>query len=343
MKVIQFSPLGPAFVPAMVLSLLARRKEYDCIYSRDLLLVLFAAPMRIFGKPIIFEMNGILSLSTEMHRRTQRVRFPQFTPLICSIIRLMEFFAIRYSDLVLPVTEKMRRTLLRECKADSRKLIVVPNSVDTTVFKPLANGRNIRRELGLGKETTVMYLGTFLARWKGSEKLFQAAGNIQRRRTDIAFLIVGSGPLLEEVKRTTVGCQAFNQMLFVGALNHEVVPSYFSAADVYVYDTIDVQNRLVEKQGLCPTKILEAMACGKPVIAPKEPELEAMLRKSNGGFSASSIDEVQALIEKFADSAALARSMGRNARRYVELNHDLTRLTGLVIELISEVVSSRRS
>jgi len=84
------------------------------------------------------------------------------------------------------------------------------------------------------------------------------------------------------------------------------------------------------------------MSCGTPVIGPKAPDLETILQNSGGGFCASSVEEVGTLIEKFADSGELAKSMGRNARRYVELNHDLNRLTMLKVELMSKIVSSKR-
>ena len=344
MKIVEFSSPGLCFALALIVALFARRKGYDCIYSRDPLLMALAVPAKALGKAMIIEMNGIPSLETEIRRRTRKVRAPILTPFICGIMRLAEAFAIRCADLVLPVTEKMRTTIIKDYGANPQKVMVVPNSVDTTVFRVLEDKRGeIRRALGIGQETVVLYLGTFSAEWRRTGRLFQVADDVLHKRTDIAFLVVGSGPLLAEIEPMIEGHRALNRVLFVGAVDHHLVPFYINAADVYVYDVTNVENELVQKQGLCPTKILEAMACGKPVIAAKEPELEGLLHRSNGGFSASSLPEIESLIERFADSAELARSTGANARRYVELNHDLTCLTKLTVELISEVVSSRKS
>jgi len=343
MRIIQFSPPGLRFALALTVALFAHRKDYDCIYSRDPLLIALAVPMKAFRKAMIIEMNGIPSLETEI-RRTRKVRAPSLTPLICGLIHIAETIAIRCADLVLPVTKKMRTTIIRDYGANPRRVIVVPNSVDTTVFRPLEDKREeVRRTLGIGRETVVLYLGTFSASWRRSEQLFQVAANIQHKRTDIVFLVVGSGPVLADIRSMIERYRTFDRMLFVGAVDHHLVPFYINAADVYVYDVTEVDNRLVRKQGLCPTKILEAMACGKPVIAAKESELEMMLSRSNGGFSASSLAEMEILIERFADSAQFAKSIGVNGRQYVELSHDLTRLAWSTIELISEVASSRRS
>jgi len=157
------------------------------------------------------------------------------------------------------------------------------------------------------------------------------------------FLVVGSGPLLEEVKTEMARCGMLNRVLFAGLVDRRLVPIYISAADIYVHDVWQSASTLIEKEGLCPTKILESMSCARPVIAPKESELEDMLRKSNGGFCAASVEEVEALIDRFADSLDLAKSMGKDARRYVELNHDLNRLTMLKIELMNKIVSPKRS
>ena len=344
MEVLQVFPDGVLFWLALILALVMHRNNYDCVYTRDPVLMFYATPMKAFGKTLILEMNGIPSLETQIRRRTHRVRAPSLTPLMCSAICLAEAFAIRCADLILPVTKRMRATIIRDYGANPGKVVVVPNSVDTKIFRPLEDKRTeMRQTLGIGRETVVLYLGTFSARWRMSEQLFWVASDIQRKRSDIMFLVVGSGPLLEEIKAVVGEFAMSDRIRFVGAVDHSLVPSYINASDVYAYDVAGVENELVKKQGLCPTKVLEAMACGRPVIALKEPELEALLRESGGGFSASSLRDMAPLMEKFADSADLARSMGANARRYVESNHDLTRLTRLTVELISEVVSSRRS
>jgi glycosyltransferase involved in cell wall biosynthesis len=302
----------------------------------------FAVPMKMFGKLLVLEMNGIPSAEIELRRRTQKVRAPGLTFLICGAMRSIETLSIRSADLVLPVTEKMKNTLLRNYAADARRVVVIPNSVDTAVFKPLeAWRREIRQKLGMNRGMVVLYLGTFSARWRGTGRLFEAAEHIQRRRGDVTFLVVGSGPLLEEMSAVKTGREKVSHILFAGAVDHHLVPLYMNAADLFVYDVTEAANKLVEMQGLCPTKILEAMACGKPVITPKESELESMLQKSGGGLSASSMKELVELIEKLTDSPALVKSMGAKARQYVELNHDLTRLTRRMIELINDTVSFR--
>lgn len=341
MRIIQVAPPGIRFALVLSLALFAHRADYDCIYTRDPLLMPFAVPARALGKALILEMNGIPSLGTEIRRRTRRARVPRLTFLICCLMRTIEAFSIRCADLILPVTDRMRKTLLRDYRADARKVIVVPNAVDTTVFRPLENERTrIRQELGLVDETAVLYMSTFSDRWRGSEKLFQTMDMIQRKRKDVVFLVVGSGPLLAEM-RAAGERDSLDRMLLTGAIDHRLVPLYMNAADVYVYDVTQVPSELVEKEGSCPTKILESMACGKPVVAPAVP-YESMLRKSKGGFPAYSMQQIGVLIERFANSPGLARSMGMNGRRYVELNHDLIRLTRYTIELISKTVSSRR-
>jgi len=343
MRILQVSPPGIRFALALVPTLLLHLRDYDCIYSRDPLLMVFAVPMKIFGKLLAIELNGIPSIETEIRRQTHRVRVPGLTSLICRFMRLIETFTITSADLVIPVTERMRNTLLRDYNADLRKVTVVPNSVDTMLFKPLETDRtSIRGKFGMEKETVVLYLSTFSAHWRAIGQLFHVADLLQRKRNDIVFLIVGSGPLLEEIKAETSGGSTRSRMVYAGAVEYHLVPQYMNAADVYVYDVADVTNKLIQKQGLCPAKILQAMSCGRPVIGPKVPDLEAILQNSGGGFCASSIEEVGVLIERFADSTELVKSMGMNARRYVETNHDLARLSKRKIELMTKAFCQKR-
>ena len=336
MQIVETSPQRIWSTAALILALITHRKEYDWIYSRDPLLMAFAIPLKIFRKAMAIELNGIPSIETEIRRNMQRVRVPELTPLICRTMRLLETLTVRFVNLVLPVTEKMRNTLLTDYGVDEGKVIVIPNSVDTTIFLPLQGQREqMRQKLGVEKATAILYLGTFSARWRGTEQLFRVADQIQREREDIRFIVVGSGPLLEEMKRTWMKPDTTIKTVFAGSVDHGSIPMYMSCADIYVYDIAEITNKLIKKQGLCPTKILEAMACGKPVIAPKETELENMLIKSGGGLAASSAEEMKILIERLADSPDLAKSMGVKARRYTESHHDLTRLTQRLIQLMA--------
>jgi len=338
MRIVQVSPPGVRFTLALVPALLLHMRDYDCIYSRDPLLMAFAVPMKMFGKMLAIELHGIPSIETEVRRQTHEVRAPRLTRLICGCMRLIETFAIRSADLTMPVTERMRVTLLRDYNVNERKITVVPNSVDTELFKPLETERTaIRRKFGIENQTVILCLSTFSTSWRGSDRLFYIANLVQHKRNDIVFLIVGSGPLLEEIRARSLDDNARRRMVFAGTVGYCVVPLYMNAADVYVYDVVNTANKLIQKQGLCPAKILQAMSCGRPVIAPKAPDLETILRNSGGGFSASSLQEVEALIEKFADSPELASSMGMNGRRYVQMNHDLTRLSKRKIELMTKV------
>jgi len=343
MRIVQVSPPGVRFALALIPALLLHMRDYDCIYSRDPLLMAFAVPMKMFGKVLAIELHGIPSIETEVRRRTHEVRVPRLTSLICRFMRLIETFAIRSADLTMPVTERMRDTLLREYNVNERKITVVPNSVDTELFKPLETGRTaIRRKFGIGRQTVVLYLSTFSTSWRRTDRLFHIADLVRHKRNDIVFLIVGSGPLLEEIKARSREDNTRGRMVFAGAVEYSAVPIYMNGADVYVYDVVNTANKLIQKQGLCPAKILQAMSCGRPVIGPKAPDLETILRNSGGGFSASSLEEVEALIEKFADSPELVNSMGTSGRRYVQMNHDLARLSKHKIELMTRAFCQKR-
>jgi len=343
MTVVQVCPPGLRFLLALVPTLLAHRRDYKCVYSRDPLLIAAAVPLKILGKVLVLELNGIPSLQARVRRGPIRTRVPALTPIMCSVLRLIEILAIRSADLILPITEKMRRLVLSDYRADVRKVTVIANGVDTTLFRPLETQRvKIRRRLGIGEETVVLFFGMFSASWRHTGQLLEVAEHIQFRRKDIIFLIIGAGPLLRKRKEKATELGAGNRMIFLGAVDYRLVPLYINAADVYVYDATPEAYQLIQREGPCPMKILESMSCGKPVIVPKEAQLENILQNSGGGFAASSVAEIEALVEKFADAKELAKSMGINARRYIELNHDLAPLARRTIELIDEVISSGR-
>ena len=337
MNVVEVSPAGLHFILMLIPTLIAHRAEYDSIYSRDIFLILLAFPMRAMRKKLIIELNGMPSLEVRIQRETRKVKHPRLTPLVCGLIKLSEILAFRSANLVLPVTEKMSN-IVRNYGVNPEKVTVVPNAVDTTVFRPLQEkGIEIRRRFGISNETVVLYVSSFSVEWRGSKQLVEVIDRIYPRRRDIVFLVVGSGPLLEEMKAKIARASMLDRVFFSARIDRDLVPSYLSAADLYVHDVTQVAGKLIEREGLCPTKILEAMACGKPVIAPKESELEAMLRKANGGFCAVLEREVSDLIERFADCPDLAKSMGKSALEYARLHHDLARWATTTIEMIRRI------
>jgi teichuronic acid biosynthesis glycosyltransferase TuaC len=132
---------------------------------------------------------------------------------------------------------------------------VVPNGIDRARFRP-RDRKAARRALGLPIDARiVLYVGNVEAH-KGSLDLVRAFATLVQRKTDALLVVVGDGAALADCKRLaeTLGVD----VSFVGAKPHDEVPEWIAASDVFALPSWNEGT---------PNVILEALACGRRVVA----------------------------------------------------------------------------
>ncbi len=132
---------------------------------------------------------------------------------------------------------------------------LVPNGIDRDVFRP-ADRAEARQRLGLEQAgKLVLYVG-HLKETKGVFDLLHAFRRVTAQRPDARLVLVGGGP-------GTAACHALARQLgvavtFAGEQPHESVPRWFAAAGVLALPSWN--------EGM-PNVVVEALACGRPVVA----------------------------------------------------------------------------
>jgi teichuronic acid biosynthesis glycosyltransferase TuaC len=133
---------------------------------------------------------------------------------------------------------------------------LVPNGIDREVFQPRDRGAARRAlGLGLGDEKVVLYVG-HLTEEKGAFDLLRAWPLMGSRLQQARLVFVGDGAGLE-------GCRALAAELgvpahFAGVQPHDAIPSWLAAADLLCLPSWN--------EGM-PNVVVEALACGRPVVA----------------------------------------------------------------------------
>lgn len=143
------------------------------------------------------------------------------------------------------------RTALLELGAPSDKVTVLRNGVDLKLFRPVDRVA-VRAALGLTRKTLIS-VGLLIER-KGHHRIIEA----MQRLPNFDLLIVGDGPerdrLAALIERRELGAR----VRLLGSRPHAELPQYYSAADALV---------LASSREGWPNVLLEAMACGTPVVA----------------------------------------------------------------------------
>lgn len=159
----------------------------------------------------------------------------------------------------------------RRLGARAERVHVIHNGVDQAIFA-CRDQAEARRCLGLAPGArVVLYVGR-LATGKGLPQLVEAVQILTRRSGEEWIAVLVGAGFLEETLRTQAG-RDDSKVLFTGALSPGQVADWMNAADVLCLPS--------ESEG-CPNVILEALSCGRPVVATAVGGIPELITEQSG-------------------------------------------------------------
>ena len=177
-----------------------------------------------------------------------------------SVVRIRsERDTLHRADRIVAVSEHERGNMIDFYDAPGDRIQVIPCGVDMEVFKPMPRDE-ARRELGLGGEKVLLYVGR-VQPLKGPELLLEAVARLGLE-SGLKVLIVGGDAKgdaeVDKVRRLAGDLGIGHLVSFEGTVPHGRLVHYYNAADLCVVPSF------YESFGLVAA---EAMACGTPVVA----------------------------------------------------------------------------
>jgi glycosyltransferase involved in cell wall biosynthesis len=164
----------------------------------------------------------------------------------------------------------------------------VPKGVDAERFTP--DGPDMRRVLQLEKKLVVLAVAR-LVPLKNLRMLLDAVAIVRPRVPNVHAVIVGEGPEGAALKDHALALDLSDAVTFVGRVAHRDTPPYYRMADVFALSS-SFDNS--------PNAVLEAMACGRPVVA-----------TDVGGVREFVDDPVGAIVVPSGDAHAMAHGLER--------------------------------
>jgi len=234
-------------------------------------------------------------------------------------------------DKIVTVSKNLKNRLINEIKIKPEKIIHIPNGVDTNKFN-IYKKEFTRKKFGFKKEDFIIGIVARLDPIKNHKILISAFKEIVKNYPQTKLIIVGDGPLREELKEKSYQLGINNKVIFMGERND--VPEILKTFDVFVLPSLN--------EGMSNT-ILEAMATGIPVIASNVGGNPELVIDGETGFLFPTND-VESLVQKIKTYILypeLKQKHGYNARKRVEEEFSLDQMVRRYEELYLELVERK--
>ncbi len=222
----------------------------------------------------------------------------------------------------LPISSYNRDVIMRACNGRyGDKLLVVHCGVDTDLFSPLSeNGDHPKLD-----KFTIICIGT-LHEVKGQAYLIEACRLLREQAIDLDCLFVGDGPDMATLQRLVDTHELHDIVHFKGRRTRAGILALLANVDVLVAPS--VPSRDGRREGI-PVVLMEAMACGLPVVASRLSGIPELIDDDQSGLlvSPGDVPGLAKAIRVLHDDESLRRRLGEAGRTKVEQEFSLYRNT----------------
>jgi len=191
-------------------------------------------------------------------------------------------------------------------KYGARKMVVVSQGVDIGLFKPMRTK----------KVYDLIFIGR-ISKEKNLPMLFKAFRELKKEIPSIKLCVVGDGPEKECLEREYGG----EGIHFSGYVEHSELPEYYNKSKIFILTSVS--------EGL-PTVIMEAMACGVPVIATDVGGVTELVKDGVTGFVVKPNDYIglKEKIKYLLENEDMRVRMGNKAVQFIRREHSIEAIAG---------------
>jgi len=217
---------------------------------------------------------------------------------------------LKLADRILTVSKETMKYVLR-LGAEKTKVSVMYNGVDTHCFHTAKKGAS-REKLGLPENQKIILSVRRLVYKNGLDTLIDSVALVTQDNPDVLFVVAGKGPSKQLIENRIKELGIEDNVKLMGFVPDELLPIYYNAADYFVLPS-------ASGEGL-PLVLLEAMACGLPVIATAvggTPEIVDHMK--NGVLVPPMKPDVMAkALSKLLKKEAIGRCIGEEAKKNIK-------------------------
>jgi glycosyltransferase involved in cell wall biosynthesis len=221
----------------------------------------------------------------------------------------------RATQHIVTTGERLRETLVRENGFPAERITSIPTGIDTEKFVP-GDKAAARRQLQLPPDVPIIGIIATLRSWKGHRYLIKAMAPL--RQKNMRLVIVGDGPQRGAIQSQVNELNLNNYVNLTG--NQSDVLPWLQALDIFVLPSY-------ANEGV-PQAVLQAMACGLPVVTTPVGSIgEAVKDEETGLVVESHCSQcLSAAIERLMSSPDLRQKLGTAAIQFVRANFGINQM-----------------
>ncbi len=292
-----------SFVAFLHLQKAYRMHRPDVLYERFNLFYMAGAWLkRKYNIPYFLEVNAPIFEERKAHDGLALKRFAKWC----------QQTVWRSADQTLPVSHALAEYLfLAGVRTD--QVTVVPNGIDPDRFMLDFDRERQKTVLGLGGKIVVGFTG-FIRDWHGLERVIDWLSESDSGAL-VQLVVIGDGPARSALEQYAASRRVQDQVLFTGLVERSDIPLMVSAFDVALQPGVTAYAS--------PLKIMEYMALGCAIVAPRQPTIEEILTDGETAllFDPESPKSMRDCIERLcADRDLRLRLASASRAMILELN-----------------------
>jgi glycosyltransferase involved in cell wall biosynthesis len=275
--------------------------------------------------PLVLEVNSPLTYEEQKYRGGSV--FP-------SVARWAERRIWRRADLLIAISQALC-SHFEKAGVNVEKVQILPNAVDTALFRPEVDDALLRSRLKPDGRFIVGFVGSFKA-WHGVGFLLEAFGQLRSKDASYHLLLLGDGPMRAELEEEARELGLQESVTLVGNVPHEEVPRYLALMDVAVapYPALDDFY-------FSPLKLYEYMAGSRAVVASRIGQVAEVIADGFTGllYEPGNQEALITCIRRLRADENLRKELGQNARMACAKNtwrRNADRVVGWVDPLLQQ-------
>lgn len=310
-----------SFSLMLACKLYTMRKKYDLVHfhGASLPLIICLPLLKLLRKKVIAKVLAS-GLGTEAGSLRGRYLF---------LGNIMAYI-LKKADLFIAISQEIADGL-RKDGIPPERIKHITNFVDTDKFQPINNNERhmFKRTLSLDENIVINFTGRIVGR-KGLDILIHAFTKNSELTLSSRLLIVGTGQDEQRVKEMVSDLGIGDKVRFLG--HSSEVARYYQTSDIFVLPSY--------AEGM-PNSLLEAMACGLPVIASRIGGVVDVVEDGKSGilFEPGDVSGLASAMIRLLQDDELRQRLGLEARKRIVENFSIDRIAEEYIELYEEIIA----